>query len=185
MIQVWSSPIRSFHILLILSILTLFLTEDFKKIHEITGLFVLFLIIFRITYGIITKNRYEKISTFFYGLSDIYKFIISILKQKEIRYLGHNPLAGIVMILMFLILIMMTISGVIGFAMKEEEGFFAFLITNNFELGKEILHIHHFLSNLLLALIGFHLIGVAVSSFLTKENLAKSIFITGLKRKNQ
>jgi len=182
MIQVWTLPIRIFHFLLVISVITLFLTDDFKRIHEIAGFSVLFLIIFRLIYGLTTKNKYEKLSGFFHPIYDNFSFLISVFQMKEKRYLGHNPVASIVMILIFIISIMLVFSGAVGFAMKEEEGVFSFFILHNFELGKNILHLHHILSNILLTLVGFHLIGVLVSSFLTKENLAKTIFKNGLKR---
>ncbi len=185
MIEVWSKPIRIFHSLLIMLIITAFLTEDFKKIHEVVGYMILSLIIFRIIYGLITKNIYEKLSSFFFSPKEILLFIKSVLQLNEKRYLGHNPLAGLVMIGIILTIIGMAISGGVGFAMKEEEGFLAMLVTPNFELGKTLLNLHELLSHILLILIGSHLMGVLVSSILTKENYLRAIFRDGKKKEER
>jgi cytochrome b len=179
---VWNQTIRIFHFLLIISIVSAFLTEDFEKIHEVIGFFVLFLILFRLFYGIFTKNRFAKLSEFFHSPKAIFRFSKSVLTFKEERHLGHNPLAGIVMFSIFTLLFVIIFSGSLGFAMKEEEGIMTLFVEANFQIGKTLLYIHHISTNLLLALIGLHLTGVLVSSILTKENLAKSIFFDGKKR---
>jgi cytochrome b len=86
------------------------------------------------------------------------------------------------MISIFAILILMVISGSIGFAMKEGEGLLSEYIAMNSKLGDNILDLHEILSKILLILVGFHLIGAIFSSILTRENLIKSIFIDGLKK---
>jgi cytochrome b len=182
---VWNKTIRTFHSLLILSILVAFLTEDFEVVHEVVGFFILLLILFRLTYGIFTKNRFAKISEFFHSPKNIFSFIKSVLTFKEKRYLGHNPLGGFVMFLMLILIVVIIFSGSLGFAMKEEEGIMALFVGANFQIGKALLDIHHISTNFLLVLIAFHLIGVAVSSILTRENLAKSIFFDGKKRETE
>jgi cytochrome b len=170
--------------LLFISVTTAFLTEDFELLHEITGYLAIFLVIIRLIYGIFTKNRYAKLSEFFHSSDEVFNFIISIFKFKEKRYLGHNPLAGLTMFFMLFMILASGISGILGYSMKEEEGFASQFITANFELGEKMLHMHEVTSNVLLFLIIFHLIGVLVSSILTSENLAKIIFFTGKKRED-
>ncbi len=184
MVKIWSLPTRISHSLLVFFVAVAFLTEDFELIHEFAGFVILAVVIFRLYYGFTSKNSYEKISSFFYAPNKIFSFIKSVLIFKEEKYLGHNPLAGIVMLLIFLILILMAISGSVGYAMKEGEGVLSFLINMNSKLGDSLLDLHDILSKFLLVLIGFHLIGAIVSSILTRENLIKSIFINGLKKGN-
>lgn len=183
-IIVWTRPIRIFHLSLVILVISLFLTEDFELIHEIAGFGVLFLILFRIIYGLNTENEHEQLSGFFHSPKDIISFFMSVITFKEKRYLGHNPLAGIVMIALIIFMLVSVFTGSVGFAMKEEEGFLSFIIDSNFELGKTLLNIHQGASNIILTLIGFHLMGVLVSSILTKENLAKTIFKDGKKRRD-
>ena len=182
-IQIWNKFIRIFHALLFLLVTVAFLTEDFELTHEIVGYGVIFLVIFRIFYGIFTQDKFAKLSEFFHSSESILSFVLSVVKLKEQRFLGHNPLAGLVMFLMLFLLLASGISGILGFAMKEEEGFASQFINANFELGEKMLHMHEVTSNILLGLIAFHLIGVLLSSILTSENLAKSIFLHGKKRK--
>jgi cytochrome b len=182
-IDVWSRTIRLFHIFFVISITVLFFSEDFEELHEIVGYIALFLVLFRFWHGFSTKNQYAKNSEFFHSPKKIFSFLKSVMIFKEERYLGHNPMAGLVMFLILITTIISAISGAVGFAMKEEEGFAVALIEPNFELGKEILAVHTYSTDFLLVLIGLHLMGVLVSSVMTKENLAKSIFIDGKKRR--
>ena len=182
MVEVWSKKVRIFHSLLILSIVVAFVLEDKKEIHEIAGYTALLLVLFRIFYGFVTKNRYEKLSSLFFPPSEIWAFVKSVMKLAEKRYLGHNPLAGLVMFAMLVTIATMAITGGVGYAMKEEEGILALFVTPNFELGKEVLDIHEILSKILLGLIGMHLMGVVVSSILTKENYIRAIFGDGKKK---
>jgi cytochrome b len=180
--DVWSWKIRLFHLLLVVSVATAFLTEDFEKIHEIVGYTTFLLVLWRVFYGFYTEDRYAKISQFFHKPSKIVSFFKSVLARKEERYLGHNPLAGAVMFTILITLLLSAISGASGFAMKEEEGFLSLWIGADFQLGELLLELHEISSNFILLLIAIHLSGVVVSSLLTRENLAKSIFTDGKKR---
>ncbi len=185
MVEVWSKKVRIFHSLLILSIVVAFVLEDKKEIHEIAGYTALLLVLFRIFYGLIAKNRYERLSSLFFPPSEIWAFVKSVMKFAEKRYLGHNPLAGLVMFAMLVTIATMAITGGVGYAMKEEEGILVLFVTPNFELGKEILGIHKILSQILLGLIGMHLMGVIVSSIQTKENYIRAIFGDGKKKEEK
>jgi cytochrome b len=182
---IWNKFIRFFHLFLVLGILIAYLSEDFETLHEIVGYFVLIILVVRINYGFITKDKFAKLSGFFHSPKKIFSFIKSVLTFKEERYLGHNPLAGLVMFSIFLTIFVSVFSGIFGFAMKEEEGFASGFITPNFEFGEKLLELHEVSTDILLILIILHLIGVIISSILTKENLAKSIFIHGKKRKEK
>jgi cytochrome b len=181
-IEVWSLKTRVFHTLIVFSVFVAFLTEDFEKIHQIAGYTILFLLIFRIYYSFRNGNKFEKLSQFFHSPKAISSFLFSVLKLKEERYLGHNPLAGIVMFSILIVLLLSFVSGSLGWALKDGEGLLSLFISIDFKVGEELLNIHENLTDLLLILVGFHLIGVVVSSILTGENLARVIFKDGLKR---
>jgi cytochrome b len=182
MIQVWSKNIRLFHSILIVLIVSAFITEDFEEVHEVIGYSIFLLLLYRLFYGVATTNKYEKISGFFHSPKAIMSFIKSIVKLEEERHLGHNPVAGIVMFLMIVIILVISLTGAFGFAMKDGEGILSLLISSNFQLGELLLDIHEVLTKIVLLFIGLHLSGVVVSSILTKENLLRSIFKDGKKR---
>lgn len=182
LVQIWSTPIRIFHSLLLISVVTAFLSEDFEELHEIVGYTIFILVVLRLIYGFISNNKYERLSHFFYSPKEMVEFAKSVLSLNEKRYLGHNPLAGVVMFTILITLIASAITGAFGFAMKEEEGFLSAFIEVNFKLGELLLNIHELLSDLLIVLVVFHLIGVAVSTILTGENYIRAIFKDGMKK---
>ncbi len=75
MVKVWNLPTRISHSLLIFFVIVAFLTEDFERIHESAGFIILAIVMFRISYGLKTKNEYEKLSSYFYSPSKIIRFI--------------------------------------------------------------------------------------------------------------
>jgi cytochrome b len=184
-VLVWSSKSRFFHSMLVVSVILAFLTEEFTMAHQFIGYTIFLLLIFRLYYGFTSINRFERLSELFHSPKDIFTFLLSVLKFKEKRYIGHNPMAGLVMFLMLITLFSLTVTGGVGLALKESEGLLSLFLSSNFKIGDIILEIHEGLTKLLLILLFFHLSGVVVSSILTKENLAKSIFVDGLKRREE
>ncbi len=89
------------------------------------------------------------------------------LRGTEPRHVGHNPLGGLMVLALLLVLGGL---GVTGWMM----GLDAFW-------GNELLgNLHADLANLLLVLVGLHLLGVAWESFRHGENLVAAM-ITGRK----
>lgn len=166
-ILVWDIPTRIFHWSLAISFAVAFLTaesERLRDIHVISGYLMLGLIGFRLVWGLI-GSRHARFSDFVRGPAAVLRYLRSLVSGQPEHHIGHNP-AGAVVIVLLLVLGLAT--GVSGWATYNDLG------------GEWLEELHEGLANAMLALVAVHLVGVAVSSWLHRENLVKAM-ITGYK----
>ncbi|MDO8713721.1 MAG: cytochrome b/b6 domain-containing protein [Polynucleobacter sp.] len=166
-IQVWDLPTRVFHWCLVLCFIGAIATqesEEYRIFHVTFGYTMMGLVIFRLLWGII-GSRYSKFSSFFFGFKKTREYVIGLLKNKPVHYLGHNPLGSIAIYLILLIVIAISVTG--------------YCIFN--DIGSNwYSEAHELFANLLITVVVIHVFGVAISSYLHKENLVRSM-ITGFK----
>ncbi len=166
-ILVWDAPTRAFHWLQALCFLGAYLTSDSEKyrdIHVTLGYILFGLIVFRLLWGFI-GTRYAKFSSFLFKPSQIIGYILSLFKGKPEHYIGHNPVGSIAI---WLLLGLGLTLGVSGVMLLQDD------------VADIVEEIHDFATDAMLVVIGLHLIGVFMSSFLHKENLARAM-VTGSK----
>ena len=106
--MIWDFNIRLFHILLIIIVSTSIITakNGYMILHEISGVTLLCIVIFRIFWGFF-GTHYAKFSNFNLNYKSIKKFF----QDQEYNFFGHNPLGSISIISMLMIIIVITISG--------------------------------------------------------------------------
>jgi len=169
MIKVWDPFIRIFHWSLAISFLLEWLVAgSFKTFHMYLGYFIGFLVLLRVTWGFIGP-KYAKFNNFIYSKEIIINYLKSILTGKSERYIGHNPLGGL-NILILLILILST-------------GLTGWMQTQDIFWGNSLIQgLHSLTGNSIWFFVALHLLGVVFSSILHKENLVKAM-ITGKKIK--
>ncbi len=166
-IVIWDIPTRVFHWLLAVSFAGAFLTaesERYRDIHVLLGYTLLGLIAFRLIWGFV-GSRYAQFGSFLFRPAEIAAYVISLLKAKPARYVGHNP-AGSVAI--FLLLALGITSSVTGIMLFQDVG------------GDVLEELHEGAASVMLTVVALHLAGVLVSSVMHRENLARSM-ITGFK----
>lgn len=193
-IKVWDIFVRTFHWTLVVSFFIAYLTEDdVMWLHEFAGYTILALVAARVVWGII-GTRYARFSSFIFKPSTIKQYFKDSLHFKSKRYIGHNPLGGTMVIVLLIMLVLTSLSGI-----KAEGGnIFAGASDFNIEMVKSAFadddddrensgsefweEIHEFLAHVTLFLIFLHVAGVIFSSIVHGENLVRSM-ITGRKRK--
>jgi len=173
---IWSAPIRLFHWLLAIGFATAYILGDYDEIHNYhfaAGAFVGTMLFFRLIFGFIGA-RYAHFRDFPIGFKSIKDFIQHFFSQPK-TYAGHNPVASLVMLGIFLIGIFCSISGFLLYSTENP----TFIHTN---LGEDTLEeIHEICANLFLILVGFHLLGLlAEAIFHPKAQTIKSM-LTGYK----
>lgn len=207
-VRVWDILIRIFHWALVLSFIVAYLTsEEDNPWHIYSGYTVLGLIIFRLIWGFV-GSRHARFSDFVRPPAVVYQYVKSLLAGQPPHYIGHNPLGGWMVIAMLITLFAVTLSGLKVYAIEEGKGPFASLQSLELtpvpaayaedesddddnkegnvqseagEADEEFWEeIHEASTNVMLLLIGLHLVGVIISSRLHKENLVKAMF-TGKK----
>lgn len=153
--KVWSLSIRLFHWFLAIGFTSAYILgddENSRNLHYAFGLFVGTLIIFRILYGIIGP-KYANFKDFPLGFRSIVNFIKGYF-SKENFMIGHNPIASIVMILIFVVGLLCSFS---GYMLYSKEGAALFTTGMNEEFLEEI---HEIFANLFLILVGLHIVGL-------------------------
>lgn len=167
-IKVWDLPTRVFHWLLAASFAGAFLTADserYRDLHVMLGYTLAGLIGFRLVWGLV-GTRYARFASFLFGPGRLMEYLKSLPTASPKHYAGHNP-AGALAI--FLLLALGGLIAASGFATYQELG------------GEWLEDLHEGAANAMLAVVGVHVLGVAVSSLLHRENLAWAM-VSGKKR---
>jgi cytochrome b len=188
-IKVWDIAVRVFHWSLVLCFAIAYISEDIELIHVYAGYLVLGLISFRVLWGLI-GTRHARFGSFIRGRQVTLAYLKSLLTTRPQHYVGHNPAAGWMILALLVTLFLLTWSGMQLYA-DDGKGPLA-------QIDIEIIAqaradddrdkadsfwepIHESLANLTLLLVIIHVVGVAVSSLIHRENLVRSM-ITGYKR---
>jgi cytochrome b len=175
-VKEWSKPIVIFHTLLVISVLGMFITgeNEIMQIHEALGYIVFLIILFRIYYSFITKYEEEKISSWFHHPKELIHFFKTYKGHKESKY--HNIASSFMIIWLLFLLLANIITGSIGYAGVEAEGYLYNMVDISHSMGKIFKDIHLILIKLLFISIILHILGSIGSSITSKTNMLKSIF---------
>lgn len=166
-VPVWDRFIRSFHWSLVSLVAVAFLTtDDARWLHEFAGYAVLVLLAVRFVWGVV-GTRHALFVSFIAGPRAVLRYLQLVRRGRAPRYLGHNPAGGAMIVALLLLLGVVAGSG----WLSETDAYFGV---------PWIDHLHHISAHLLLVLIGLHLAGVIVTSWLHGENLVLAMF-TGRK----
>lgn len=165
---IWDLPTRVFHWSLAICFIGAVLTQESEKyrlFHVSFGYTMLGLIIFRLLWGVV-GTRYSRFSSFLFGFKEIKEYILGLVRNRPVHYLGHNPLGSIAIYMILVIILGISIT---GYCIFNDLG------TNWYSEA------HELMANLLIGIVVIHISGVIASSLLHKENLVRSM-LTGLKQ---
>lgn len=209
-VRVWDPLIRIFHWGLVVAFtIAYFTAEEESALHIYSGYTVLGLIVFRVIWGFI-GTRHARFSDFVFGPTTLMHYVRNVVAGHPKRYLGHNPLGGLMILAMLIVLAVVTYSGLVVYAIEENAGPLATMVegptvmpiaaaraegdeeqddheggAQGDEAREEFWEeIHEAAANIMLVLITLHLAGVALGSFSHRENLVKAM-ITGYKPRKE
>ncbi|QXX76586.1 cytochrome b/b6 domain-containing protein [Methylovirgula sp. HY1] len=165
---VWDPVVRLFHWLVVAGFaMNMFVTEEGKPIHRWIGYAILVAVAIRLVWGFV-GTVHARFSDFVPTSSRLMAYAKALLKGREPRYVGHNPAAA----LMIIVLILMLIAcGVTGW-MQGLDTFWGI------EWVREL---HEACAYAILVLATIHVLAAIVESLRHRENLILSM-ITGRKR---
>ena len=204
-IQVWDPLIRIGHWTLVVAFFVAYFTEDeLLTQHVWSGYVVGAVICIRLIWGLV-GSKHARFSDFVRSPAAALRYLRALRRHEAPKYLGHNP-AGSLMIVALLISVSGAVySGLMLYAIEEHTGPLAGWVAEGESsiplpsviatvradeddeeyaqgTGEEFWEeLHEFFANLALLLIVLHVAGVAYSSYMEKENLAKAM-LTGSKR---
>ncbi|OJF97269.1 cytochrome b/b6 domain-containing protein [Pararhizobium antarcticum] len=167
-VAVWDPVVRIFHWGVVAACtLNLFILSPGKTWHRYTGYAVLCLLVLRVVWGFI-GSRYARFSDFVRSPLVIRRYIVDLRHGRDVRHLGHNPAAAVMMVVLMILLLatamsgwMMTLDAFWGNALIEEA--------------------HEVLANSIMVLAGLHALAAIVESVRHRENLVLAM-VTGRKK---
>lgn len=167
-VNVWDTFVRFFHWGLVACFAAAWFSRDeWKAMHLTSGYAASALIALRIIWGFVAGG-YARFSQFVKAPSIVIQHLKDIAAAREVRYIGHNPAGGAM-----IVALLVTLSGVC---------LTGWLLTTDAFWGTETMaFIHQTLTNISLVLIAFHVGGVILASIRHRENLIGAM-VTGKKR---
>lgn len=166
-VLVWDLPVRLFHWLMVASFAGAWLTaesERWRLVHATLGYTLAGLIVFRLVWGFL-GSRHARFADFVRGPRAVARYLKSLVAGRAEHHVGHNP-AGALAIVLLLALGAVTTAA--GWAIYNDIG------------GEWLEEAHEAAATLMMAVVGVHVAGVLVSSWLHRENLVRGM-ITGRK----
>ncbi len=167
-ILVWDIPTRVFHWLLVICFAGAWLTSESERlqmIHYAFGYSACVLVLFRLIWGVV-GTRYARFTQFLKGPAEMMKHAKGLLSSHLHSTVGHNPVGGIVMVGLMLLILLIGLTGY--FSVKEF-------------LGDLMGEAHEAIASLALAVAVIHIAAAIIMSVIQKENLVKAM-VTGKKR---
>jgi cytochrome b len=177
---VWDWPLRVFHWLLVLCVAGAWATHyaglEWFDWHRRLGYTTLVLVAFRIVWGFI-GTRHARFASFVRGPGVVADYL-GRLRTGAVATPGHNPLGALSVVAFLLALLVQAATGL--FANDEIANAGPFFGWVDQVASNRLTAIHHFNSNILLALIGLHLLAVVYYDALRKSGLSRAL-LTGRK----
>lgn len=166
-VLVWDAPVRVFHWLMALSFAGAWLTaesERWQQVHVTLGYTMAGLVAFRLIWGLVGP-RHARFSSFVRGPAAVARYLGAALRGRPEHHTGHNPAGAIAIVALLVLAAAVTATGWANFN----------------DLGGHWLEeVHEAAATLMLAVVGVHLAGVLLGSWLHRENLVGAM-ITGRK----
>jgi cytochrome b len=175
-IQVWDLPLRIFHWLLALAVLSAVITGELGGAlidwHGRIGVFILGLLIFRLIWGFVGSSH-SRFAHFFPTPSKIKAYLKGHWKGH-----GHNPLGAISVIALLAVLVTLVGAGLFANDDIAFEGPLFSLVSKSFSNKLSAIHSYGF--NVLAALVVLHVAAIVFYARVKKHNLVGPM-VTGKK----
>lgn len=113
LLKVWDRPVRLLHWALVCSLLvawTSTLGFGLTSFHEPAGYSAMGLVALRVIWGF-CGTFYARFSQFVRGHQELQRYARKVLASREPRYIGHNPLGGWMVLLLFFVVGSVCVTG--------------------------------------------------------------------------
>lgn len=157
-VLIWDAPVRVFHWLMVFSFAGAYLTGDSERwrlVHVTLGYTMAGLVAFRMLWGFV-GTRHARFASFVRGPAAVARYVRGLASGRSEPMAGHNP-AGALAILALLGLTAVVAAA--GWATYHDVG------------GHWLEELHEGAANAMLAVIGVHVAGVLLGSWLHRDNL--------------
>lgn len=169
--QLWDGPIRLFHWLLVALIAFSWWSGERHEMewHRYSGYGILGLLVFRLYWGF-AGSKTARFAQFMRSPGTTFAYARDLLKGAPKATMGHNPLGGWSVIAMLLALAAMVCAGLFA---VDVDGFESGPLADyvSFEQGRAAAEAHEVIFNILLALIGLHVLAILAYLVFFRRNL--------------
>ena len=151
--------------------------DDWMQIHTIAGYVVLGLVLLRLLWGLVGP-RYARLSGFTYSPVRMWDYLKQLVLLQKPRYLGHNPVGGLMVLALLVSLVLTGISGVMLYdATYGAPGALSQWMAAQWWDAQDALNeAHEALANWTLFLLLLHFAGIALDTILHGENPVRVLF---------
>jgi cytochrome b len=157
-VLIWDAPVRVFHGLMVLSFAGAYLTaesERWRLAHVTLGYTMAGLLVFRVVWGFV-GTRHARFATFVRGPAAVMRYLRGMIDGHPVHHPGHNPAGALAIVA---ILVLTAIVSATGWSAYSELG------------GEWLEELHEGAANAMLAVIGVHVAGVLIGSWMHRDNL--------------
>ena len=177
-VRIWDLPTRIFHWVLAVLVVVCYLSGDNGRfdIHIPAGQALLVLVLARVLWGF-AGSEPSRFRAFVRPLREIAAYVRTLGKRAPGHHPGHNPLGGLSVVAMLLVLLLQAGLGV--FAVDVDgfnEGPLSFLVS--YDAAREAAELHGDVVDILLILVGLHLAAILFYRVFKREKLVKPM-VTG------
>lgn len=157
-VLVWDAPVRVFHWLMVLSFAGAYLTaesERWRLLHVTLGYTMAGLLAFRVVWGLV-GTRHARFASFVRGPAGVLRYLRGLASGQPEHHVGHNPAGALAIVALLGLTGLVTAA---GWAIYNDLG------------GEWLGELHEGAANAMLALVGVHVAGVLLGSWLHHDNL--------------
>lgn len=172
--MIWDFPTRFTHWLLVLCVSTCLMTGyangDWLVIHQIAGVSVLTLVLFRVIWGFV-GNEQARFKNFVPTLKRFKSY-----RKNPDQIIGHNPLGAMSVFIMLFLLLLQTCTGL--FATEEDSEFTAplsALVSEEMSLMATGLHLDFV--NGVIGIVALHISAIAYHQFIKSKPIIKTMIM--------
>lgn len=175
---VWDRPTRIFHWVLVLLVVVCYLSGRNGRfdIHIPAGQALLVLVAARILWGF-AGSASSRFRSFVRPVREIAAYLPTMLRREPDGRAGHNPLGGLSVVAMLLVLAVQASLGL--FAVDVDglnDGPLSFLVS--YDAAREAAELHAMVVDAILILVGLHVLAVLFHLLYKRENLTRAM-LTG------
>ncbi len=180
-VKVWDLPVRIFHWSLVFLFIAAYITNslgsDYFIYHLWSGYALIVLVSFRIVWGLV-GSYHARFNRFVKNPIATVRYALSVFKKTDKHYLGHNPLGGVMVVILLMAILIQAVTGL--FANDEIFNLGPLYAYISDELSLQLTSLHRQLFYWILGAIALHILAVVLHVVLKRDNIIKAMF-TGKK----
>jgi cytochrome b len=179
-VAVWDGPTRLFHWLVVALVAACYVTFrlNWMDWHTWAGEAVLALLLFRLLWGVFGSDT-ARFSHFLAAPTAAIRHLAHLPRREPDIGVGHNPAGGWMVLVMIVLLLCQTLTGLYENNDIADEGPFTELVPTG--IANLISALHKILWNVLLAMIVLHVLAIVTYAVVKRQNLLNPM-VTGCKR---